>query len=86
MALLFFCTIFCTGSQYRRYGGARGAEPPLTTACVPLFRFTQNAFLEHHVTTRQQAIMKQGTIIFKHNSRLKYSRLFAKLLATNRFT
>ena len=23
---------------------------PLTTACSPPFRFTQNAFLEHHVT------------------------------------
>ena len=77
--------IFCTGSQCRRYGGARGAVPPLTTACAPPFWFIQNAFSEHRVTTRQQAIMEKGIIIFKHDSRLKFSRLFAKLLATNCF-
>ena len=55
---------------------------PLTTACVPPFWFTQNTFLEHHVTTRQQTIMEKGSIKFKHYSRLKFSRLFAKLLAT----
>ena len=33
--------------------------------------------------TRQQAIIEKGIIIFNHNSRLKLSRLFAKLLATN---
>ena len=83
--------IFCTGSQCRRYGGARGAvttvgpgAPSLhSNDCLcPPFRFTQNAFLEHHVTTRQQAIMEKG-IIFKLNSRLKFSQLFAKFLATN---
>ena len=61
----------------------QGRRPPLATACAPPFRFIQNAFLEHHVTTRQQAIMEKGIIIFEHNSRLKFSRLFAKLLATN---
>ena len=61
----------------------QGRRPPVTTASAPLFRFIQNAFLEHHVTTRQQAIMEKGIIIFKHDSRLKFSRLFAKLLATN---
>ena len=65
--------------------GPRCAVPPLTTACAPPFWFTQNAFLEHHVTTRQQVIMEKGMIIFKHNFRLKFSRLFAKLLATNCF-
>ena len=35
-------------------------HPPLTTACAPpLFRFAQNAFLEHHVTTRQQAVTEK---------------------------
>ena len=61
----------------------QGRRPPLTTASAPPFRFIQNAFLEHHVTTRQQAIMEKIIIIFKHDSRLKFSRLFAKLLATN---
>ena len=83
--------IFCTGSQCRCYGGARDtvtrmgreAPSPITTTCAPHFRFIQIVFLEHHVTTRQQAIMKKGIIIFKHDSRLKFSRLFAKLLATN---
>ena len=61
--------------------------PPRTTACaLPPFWFIQNAFLDHRVTTRQQAIMEKGIIIFKHDSRLKFSRLFAKLLATNCFT
>ena len=41
--------------------------PPLTTACAPPFRFAQNAFLEHHVTTRQQAIMGKGIIIWNIN-------------------
>ena len=39
--------------------GPRGAVPPLTSACAPPFRFTQNTFLEHHVATRQQAIMEK---------------------------
>ena len=83
------CIIFCTGSQFRHYGGARGAVPPpkgLLVPPSPPFRFTQNAFLEHHVTSRQQSIIKKGTIVFKHNFRLKFSRLFAKLLATNCLT
>ena len=61
----------------------QGAPSPQTTACAPQFWFIQNAFLEHRVTTRQQAIMDKEIIIFKHDSRLKFSRLFAKLLATN---
>ena len=73
-----WCIIFCIGSQCRRYGGASSAVSPLTTTCAPPFRFTQNAFLEHHVTTRQQTMMEKGIITFKHDSRLKFSRLFAK--------
>ena len=66
----------------------RPGAPSLTNDCLPPppFWFIQNAFLEHRVTTRQQAIMEKGIIIFKHDSRLKFSRLFAKLLATNCFT
>ena len=78
-------SFFCTGSQCRRYGGARGAIPPNDCLCPP-FWFIQNAFLEHRVTTRQQVIMEKGIIIFKHDSRVKFSRLFAILLATNCFT
>ena len=64
-----------------------GAPSPTNDClCPPPFWFIQNAFLDHRVTTRQQAIMEKGIIIFKHDSRLKFSRLFAKLLATNCFT
>ena len=62
-------------------GGPKGGACPLMTACAPPFRFTQNTFLEHLI--RQQTIMEQGIITFKVNSRLKYFRLLAKLLATN---
>ena len=37
-----------------------GVPSPLTTACAPPFWFIQNAFLEHRVTTRQQAIMEKA--------------------------
>ena len=40
--------------------GPRGAVPPPKNCLCPPFRFPQNAFLEHHVTTRQQAIMEKG--------------------------
>ena len=63
-----------------------GAPYPRNDCLWPPFRFTQNVFLEHHVSTRQQAIMEKGTIIFKHNSRLKFSLFFAKSLAINCFT
>ena len=64
-----------------------GAPSPTNDClCPPPFWFIQNAFLEHRVTTRQQAIIEKRIIIFKHDSRLKFSRLFAKLLATNCFT
>ena len=52
----------------------QGRRPPLTTACASPVWFIQNAVLEHRVTTRQQAIMEKGIIIFKHDSRLKFSR------------
>ena len=52
----------------------------------PPFRFIQDTFLEHLVTTRRQAIIEKGLIIFKHNSRSKFSRLYAQLLASNCFT
>ena len=78
--------ILCSGSQCRRYDEARGAVPHERLLVPPPFWFIQNAFLDHRVTTRQQAIMEKGIIIFKHDSRLKFSRLFAKLLATNCFT
>ena len=87
--LVIVVSFFCTGNHCRRYSGAQGrcTPPPPPNDCLcSLFRFTQNAFLEHHVTTRQHAIMEKGTIIFKHNSRMKFSPLFAKLLATSCFT
>ena len=60
--------IFCAGSQCRCYGWARGAvatvgpgaQSPSNDRLCPPFRFTQNAFSEHHVTTKQQAIMEKG--------------------------
>ena len=57
--------------------------PPLTISCAPPFRFTQNTFLEHHVTTRQHTITEKGSITVKETTRLKFSRFFAKFLATN---
>ena len=45
---------------------------PLTTAYAPSFWFTQNKFLEYHVTTRQETIMEKGIITFKHNFRLTF--------------
>ena len=53
--------------------------PPLTTACVPPFRFTQKTFLEHHVATRQQAIMEKEIITFKVYSRLKFFSILHKI-------
>ena len=59
-----------------------GGRAPLTAACAPPFRFTQNPFLEHLVMTRQQAIMEKGIIItFKHNSRLKVSSILCEIAA-----
>ena len=43
-----------TPCQCRRYGAAKGAVPPLTTACAPHFGVLKLLFLEHHVTARQQ--------------------------------
>ena len=56
--------------------GASTIATEIVAAQVPTFGppclFTQNAFLEHHVTTRQQPIMEKGIITFNHNSRLKF--------------
>ena len=68
--------------QCRRYGGQGGRAPPNDSLGRP-FWFTQNTILEHHKTTRQQALMEKGIKTFKDNSRLKFFRFFAKLLATN---
>ena len=48
--------------QCRRYGGAKGAMPPLTTAGAPPFQFTQNSSLEQNIPTRQQAKMEKEII------------------------
>ena len=64
---------------YQYHKGGRPPPPP--NDCLrPPFGFTQNAFLDHHVTTRQQTKIEIGIITFKHNSRLKFSRFLAKLL------
>ena len=65
-------------------GGQGGrAPPPPTTARASPFWFTQNTFLEHHVSTGQQAILDSGIVMFKNKSRLKVTPFFAKILATN---
>ena len=64
-------------------GGSEGPSPPPNDCLCSQFWLTQNTFLKHHVPTRQQAIIEKEIITFKHNSRLKFSRFFAKLLATN---
>ena len=67
--------------QCQRYGGARGAVPPITAGCASPFWFTQILFLEHHVTTRQQTMIEKGLIT--SNIVLLRRLFFAKLLATN---
>ena len=76
--------LLVTAMQCHRYGGLGGRDPQ-TTACAPPFRFAQNTFSERHVMTSQQVIIEKEIITFKDNSRLKFSRFFAKLLATNCF-
>ena len=48
--------------------GSHGVVPPNDCLCPP-FRSTLNTFLEHHVATRQQTIMKKEIMTFKHKSR-----------------
>ena len=48
----------------------------------PHFGLLKILFVEHHVTTRQQAMMEKGIITFKYKFPLAFSRFFAKLLAT----
>ena len=57
--------------QCRRYG--EGGVPILTSACAPLFWFTQNAVLEASRTARQQAMMGKGMITFKQNYPMMFS-------------
>ena len=65
--------------------GPRGAVPPERLLLPPLhFGLLRMLFgASRNKTTGNNG---KGIIIFKHNSRLKVSRLFAKLLATNCFT
>ena len=59
--------------QCRRYG--RAVHPPPNFGLLRIL-------LEHHVKTRQPAIMGKGIIMFKDISSLKFSPFFAKMLAT----
>ena len=69
--------------QCRRYGGGQGDRaPPNDCLCSPISVYSVY-LLKHHVTTRQQIIMEQRIITLKDNSRIKFFRFFAKLLATN---
>ena len=47
----------CFWLKCRRYGRPM---PPLTAACAPHFGLLKILFLEHHVTTRPQTMMKKG--------------------------
>ena len=65
-------------------GGAGRAVPPLRLLVPPRqFGLLKTLFLKHHATTRQQTMMEEEIITFKHNSPSTFSRFFAKLLATN---
>ena len=57
---------FNTSIQCRRYGGGGQGGRALVS---PHFGLLKILFLEHHVTARQQTILKEGIIMFKHNSR-----------------
>ena len=69
-------------NQCRRYGGGKGGHTP-QQPLVPPFWLTKNTAFEHHATTRQQTMMENGIITFKHNYPLMFFRFFATLLATN---
>ena len=74
--------IFKNRNQLRLYERGRGQGGrffPNDRSCPP-FRFTQNTFSNHHVTTRKQTLMEKEIITFKHNSGLKFSQFFAKLV------
>ena len=69
--------------QCRRYrGGLGGPCPPNDCLCPPI-SVDSKSFLEHHVPTTQQTTIEKEMITFRDNSRMKFSRFFAKLLATN---
>ena len=63
--------------------GGQGGRAPLTVACVAHFGSLKILFVEHHATTRLQPMKEKGISLFKHNYPLKFSRFFAKLLATH---
>ena len=52
--------------------------PPNDSMCPPISVYSE-CFLEHHVTTRQQALMEKRIKIFKDSSCLKFSRFFCKI-------
>ena len=84
--LLLLGSFYAVCVQCRRSGGGGQGDRALPNDCLcPPFRFAQNTFLERHLMTSQQAIMEKEIITLKENSRLKFSRFFAKLLATNCF-
>ena len=62
--------------------GAKGAVFSLTTACAPHFILFRTVF---GASRNDKTTNKNGTrkITLNHNSSLKFSRFFAKLLATN---
>ena len=64
-------------TQCRRYGGSP------TTACALPFWFSLIAGFGTSRNCKTAAMMVKGVITFKHNSPLKFSWFFAKLLATN---
>ena len=59
-----------------------GRAPPNECLC-PHLGLLKILFLGHYSVTRQHTMMEKGISMFKHNSPLTFSRLFAKLLATN---
>ena len=76
------CIIFCTGSQCRRYGRAQGRCTPLNDClCPPISVYSYCFFGASRcndkisyvtisyklISTRQQAIMEKGIVVFKHN-------------------
>ena len=95
MDLLFFCSkftkfaaglsLFVVVASAVATVGPGAPYPPNACLCPPISVFSE-CFFGASRNDKATDNNKKEIIIFKHNSRLKFFRLFAKLLAKNCFT